>query len=280
MTAQLRTIGRNRQFMASAVIIALWAAVIVAAPWLARHDPTVQELSDRLLPPSLTHPFGTDALGRDVFARVLYGGQISLPAALVVVALGFLVGTAIGLAAGYVGGLVDEAAMRVTDMFLSFPMIILAMAVAAALGPGIMHGVMALAVVWWPQYARVARGLVLDMKHREFVLASRTAGRAPTAILLRVIVPNVISALVIMAAFHVGRAVLNFAILGFLGLGAQPPNPEWGTMIADGAQVMDQWWVATFPALAILTLTLAFNFLGDSTRDALDPWISGRGPSR
>jgi len=193
-----------------------------------------------------------------------------------VVAIGFPLGTALGAVAGYVGGAVEELIMRLTDMFLAFPVLVLAMAVAAALGASLAHGAMALAAVWWPAYVRVTRGMVLDVKGRDYVLASRSAGRRPIGILTGVIMPNVLPSLLVMAAIDVGRAILMFSMLSFLGLGAKPPDPEWGSMVAAGAQFMDQWWVAAFPGLAILSLVFAFNLAGDSIRDALDPWVRGR----
>jgi peptide/nickel transport system permease protein len=189
--------------------------------------------------------FGTDQLGRDVFSSMLYGGRESLPAAVTAVTLGFLIGTALGAIAGYRGGLLDDIVMRFTDMVLGFPLIVLAMAVAAALGASVGHGILALAAVWWPPYVRVCRALVLELSNKEYVIASRAAGRRPVGILTRVILPNAPPALLVMAAIDIGRAILSFSILGFLGLGAQPPEPEWGAMVWTGAAVMDDWWVAT-----------------------------------
>jgi peptide/nickel transport system permease protein len=161
-------------------------------------------------------------------------------------------------------------------MFLAFPVLVLAMAVAAALGASLLHGAIALAAVWWPAYVRVTRGMVLEIKGRDYVTASRSAGRHPFGILTGVIMPNVLPSLLVMAAVDVGRAILMFSMLSFLGLGAKPPDPEWGSMVANGAQYMDQWWVATFPGLSILSLVFAFNLAGDSIRDAMDPWVQGR----
>ncbi len=268
--------ARNGEFTVGVVIIAAWAVLIALAPVIAPYDPLEQKIEDRLQPPSAAHWFGTDQLGRDVLGRVLYGGRESLPAAVTVVALGFLIGVAIGAIAGYRRGLLDDIVMRFTDMVLGFPLIVLAMAVAAALGASLEHGILALAAVWWPPYVRVCRALVLEISHKEYVLASRAAGRRPAGILARVILPNALPALLVMAAIDIGRAILSFSILGFLGLGAQPPEPEWGAMVSTGAAVMDDWWVATFPALPILTLAFAFNLIGDSIRDALDPWVGGR----
>lgn len=257
-------------------IIVVWAAVIAFVPFLGLPDPLAQDVGNRLLPPGLEHLFGTDQLGRDLFSRVLFGGRASVPAAVLVVLIGFPLGTFLGAVAGYVGGVVEETLMRITDMFLAFPVLVLAMAVAAALGASLVHGAMALAIVWWPAYVRVTRGMVLDVKSRDYVVASRAAGRKPVGILARVIMPNILPPLLVMAAIDVGRAILMFAMLSFLGLGAKPPDPEWGSMIASGATFMDQWWVAAFPGLAILSLVFAFNLAGDSIRDALDPWVRGR----
>lgn len=273
-----RMLGRLRdvELAVALFVIALFAALIVLAPVLGLPDPLHQHLEDRLLPPGTDHFFGTDQLGRDVLSRVLSGGRTSLPAAVAVVAIGFTVGTLVGSVAGFLGGAVDQVLSRVTDMFFAFPVLVLAMAVAAALGASLVNGVIALAVVWWMPYMRVSRGMVLDLKNRDYVVASRAAGRRRFGILARVIMPNVLPALLVMAALDVGRAVLMFAMLSFLGLGAKPPAPEWGSMVANGATVMEQWWVSTFPGLAILVLVFAFNLLGDSIRDALDPWVRGR----
>jgi peptide/nickel transport system permease protein len=266
----------NGEMAVGVVIIVIWAVLIAAAPVVARFDPIQQNIVNRLQPPSAAHWFGTDQLGRDLFSRVLYGGRESLPAAMIVVAIGFTVGVSLGAIAGFHRGILDDLVMRFTDMMMGFPLIILAMAVAAALGASLMHGIIALAAVWWPPYVRVCRALVLDINTKEYVVASRAAGRRPAGILLRVILPNALPALLVMAAIDVGRAILSFAILGFLGLGAQPPHPEWGAMVSTGATVMDDWWVATFPAMPVLTLAFAFNLIGDSIRDALDPWVGGR----
>jgi peptide/nickel transport system permease protein len=290
LTSEVRPVDRPRRYLRAAAarrlpnaefaiglaIVVVGVVLIAAAPLIARHDPLGQEIEARLQPPSAAHWFGTDQLGRDVFSRVLYGGRESLPAALAVVTVGFVIGVSLGAVAGYRRGLVDEIAMRFTDMVLGFPLIVLAMAVAAALGASLAHGIIALAAVWWPPYVRVCRALVLELNNKEYVVASRAAGRHPASILVRVILPNALPALLVMAAIDIGRAILSFSILGFLGLGAQPPQPEWGAMVSTGAAVMDDWWVAAFPAMPILALAFAFNLIGDSIRDALDPWVGGR----
>jgi peptide/nickel transport system permease protein len=279
-TRLIRLVPRDPQLIVSLSIILVFVLAILFASTLAPYSPIAQHVLDRLQPPSLSHPFGTDPLGRDVFSRVLYGGRASVPAAFVVVAIGASIGTLIGAIAGYGGRLIDEVVMRITDMVLAFPVLVLAMAVAAALGASLVHGIIALTAVWWPQYVRVCRGIVLELREKEFVEAARAAGRRTFAILFRVILPNVLPALLVMAAIDIGRAILYFATLSFLGLGARPPIPEWGAMVSDGAAVMDQWWVAAFPGLAILCLVFAFNLLGDSVRDALDPWVGGRRQQR
>jgi len=271
-------VGRlpNTELLVGVAIVATWTVLIAGAPLFTKYDPLAQQIALRLEPPSSTHWFGTDQLGRDVFARVLYGGRESLPGAVIVVALGFLIGVTLGAVAGYRRGLIDDLVMRLTDIVLGFPLIVLAMAFAAALGASLAHGIVALAAVWWPPYVRVSRALVLELNNKEYVVASRAAGRPPTSILMRVILPNALPALLVMAAIDIGRAILSFAILGFLGLGAQAPQPEWGAMVSTGAAVMDDWWVAAFPALPIMTLAFACNLIGDSIRDALDPWAAGR----
>jgi peptide/nickel transport system permease protein len=260
----------------SLLVILAWAILVVGAGLFAVADPFKPDMMVRLKPPSFAHPFGTDQLGRDVFSRVLFGGRSTLLGAIAVVAVGASIGTLLGAIAGFSKRWVDELIMRITDMVLSFPIIILAMAVAAALGASLAHGVIALAAAWWPQYARVTRGLVLELKSLDYVAAAHAAGRHPASVLLRVILPNALPTLLVMAAVDIGRAILNFAMLSFLGLGARPPAPEWGAMVAEGAQVMDQWWVATCPALSVLTLVMAFNMIGDSVRDRMDPWLRQR----
>ncbi|HEX4767498.1 MAG TPA: ABC transporter permease [Lichenihabitans sp.] len=267
---------RNPQLTVSLVIIAGCFLAILGARFITSANSIAQHVLDRLQSPSLAHPFGTDQLGRDVLARVLYGGRASVPAAIIVVMIGASFGTLVGAVAGYAGRAVDEIVMRLTDIVLAFPILVLAMALAAALGASLAHGVVALIVVWWPQYARVCRGIVLDLRDKDYVTAARAAGRSWPGVLFQVIMPNALPSLMVMAAVDVGRAILNFSILSFLGLGAKPPQPEWGSMVSSGAEVMDQWWVATFPGLAILAIVFGFNLLGDSIRDALDPWTGNR----
>lgn len=248
-----------------------WVIITVGAPLLAPYDPLEQHIVDRLQAPTSTYPFGTDQLGRDVLSRVMYGGRLSMPAASMVVAIALGLGTVIGAVAGYAGGVWEEVLMRVTDVFMAFPTIILAMAVAAALGPNLSNAIIAMVVVWWPKYSRVVRSLVLTVKENDYVEASRSIGATEGYLLWRVVLPNCIAPAVVMATLDFGNAILVFAGLSFLGLGPEPSSPEWGRMVSDGIQYFDQWWIATFPGLAIFTIVMAFNFLGDGLRDALDP---------
>jgi peptide/nickel transport system permease protein len=252
-------------------IIALWIAVAFLAPWLAPYPPLKQDVMQRLAPPSGAHWFGTDPLGRDIFSRVLYGSRLSLPVGVAAVVLALVLGTLLGSVAGFLGGRVDEAIMRVTDLFLAFPTVILAMVITAALGAGIRNAIIAIMIAWWPSYARNVRGLVLTTRHREFVLAARALGATQTRMFLRHVLPSTISPLVILGTLDLGHAILTFASLSFLGLGAPPDRPEWGSMIATGRNYFDQWWIGAFPGLAILSVALAFNLVGDGLRDYFDP---------
>ncbi len=266
-----RAFSRSPLAIASLVVVALWAAAALAASRLAPYDPLAQDIASRLAPPSLAHLLGTDPLGRDVLSRILFGARLSIPVGIAAVILALLLGTLVGGAAGAFGGTVDEVLMRVTDLMLAFPTVILAMIISAALGAGIRNAVIAIMVAWWPSYARFVRGLVLSVREREYVEAARALGASPLRVFLRHVLLNTVSPLVILGTLDVGRAILTFASLSFLGLGPPPQVPEWGTMIAAGRDYLDEWWIATFPGLAILTLVLALNAVGDSLRDVLDP---------
>ena len=257
-------------------VLLFWAVGTLIAPVVLAYDPLAQNVNDSLAAPSLAHIWGADKLGRDIFARVLYGTRISLPAAIIAVLASLVIGTIIGAIAGYLGGWSDELLMRITDIFLAFPSIILAMAIAAALGPSINNAILTIAIVAWPNYARVTRGLVLSIKQNEFVEAAHAIGASPLRILVRTILPNCLGPLVVLATFDLGNAILLFAGLSFLGLGAAPEVPEWGRLIADGTEYADQWWVSAFPGLAIFITVMALNFIGDGLRDALDPRSRGR----
>jgi len=251
-------------------VAAIWFALAVLAPWVAPHDPLGQDFR-LFLAPSGTHPMGTDELGRDVLSRVIWGARLSIPLALTLVCLALAIGGTIGGLAGYFGSWVDEGLMRLADLVFAFPTIILAMAVVAALGPGLPHAVLALVVVSWPGYARVTRGLVRSANQSDYVAAVRLLGASPRRALVRDVLPNVAGPILVLATLDMGNAILLLSGLSFLGLGAQPPTPEWGSMVSTGAQHFERWWMGTFPGLAILTMVLAFNFLGDSLRDVLDP---------
>ena len=251
-------------------IAAMWFILAVFAPWIAPYDPYSQEF-DKFLPPSASHWMGTDELSRDVLSRVIYGARISLPASILLVVLSTSIGAVIGAAAGYFGGKIDSVIMRITDMFFAFPGIILAMAVAAALGPDIRNAVIAVTIVAWPIYARLVRGLIMNAKQNDYVTASSLMGSSSLRTLFVDLRPNISGPVFVLAALEVGTALLLLSGLSFLGLGAQPPSAEWGAMVSMGAVNFDRWWVGLFPGLAILTAVLAFNFIGDTLRDALDP---------
>jgi peptide/nickel transport system permease protein len=253
------------------VLVVVMFVLVIAAPLIAPYDPLEQNIRSRMQSPSSTYLFGTDSFGRDVFSRVLYGGRLSLPLALVVVAGAGIFGTLVGAFAGYRGGLVDEAFMRIADLVLAFPSIILAMAVVAALGGSMTNSVIAVAIVHWPRYARIVRSLVLGIKQLEYVTAARVVAASDTRILFRGVLPNALAPTLVMATLEIGGTILTLASLSFLGLGSPPPTPEWGKMVAEGAGAFDQWWIGTFPGLAILVVVMGFNFLGDGIRDALDP---------
>jgi peptide/nickel transport system permease protein len=266
-----RFLRRNPLVLIGGSVLLLWIVVSAAAPLIAPYGALTQKIAERLQAPSPAHLFGTDPLGRDILSRVLYGGRISLPVGFLVVSVSLVIGGLIGAIAGFGAGWMDSLLMRLTDMVMAFPIIILAMTIAAALGPGLDHTMIALVAVSWPRYARVTRGLVLSVKENEYVHASRALGASEPHILTRVVLPNCLAPAVVMATLDMGNAILTFSGLSFLGLGSPPPAPEWGAMVAAGTQSFDQWWVSAFPGLAILTLVMACNFIGDGVRDALDP---------
>jgi peptide/nickel transport system permease protein len=250
-----------------------WILIAIFAPLLAPHDPLAQD-STPFLHPGWHHLFGTDELGRDVFSRVLFGARLSVPLALLLVGISLVIGATVGALAGYLGGIVDGFVMRAADLVFAFPAIILAMVTTAALGPGVRNAVIALIVVSWPSYARVVRGLVLQIGQSDYVLSARLLGSSARRALVRDVLPNVLGPVLVLATLDLGNAILLLSGLSFLGLGAQPPRPEWGAGVAEGTQYFQYWWIGTFPGLAIFTVVLAFNFLGDSLRDALDPQSS------
>jgi peptide/nickel transport system permease protein len=257
-----------------AVVATLWILVAVLGPALWPYGPLAQDFP-RLEAPSGAHWFGTDELGRDVFTRVLAGAQVTVPLALLLVGLSVVVGGVLGLAAGFFGRWVDETVMRLTDLVMAFPIVILAMVVAAALGASLVNAVLAALVVSWPAYARVARGLVVGVRTADYVLADRLLGFSALRSLRTDIVPMVVGPVLILATLDIGTATLLLSGLSFLGLGAKPPTAEWGSMVSTAVQNFDSWWLGVFPGLAILTVVMAFNFLGDALRDALDPRTAG-----
>lgn len=243
---------------------------------LAPHDPLATDASSRLLAPSLDHPFGTDEIGRDVLSRVMAGARYSLGIATLILAIAIPVGTLIGVLAGYYGGLVDELLMRITDIFLAFPAIILAMAIAAALGPNLRNTVIALTVVYWPWYARLVRGQILQIKEQDYIEAGRALGVRPSRLIMRHILPNAVAPIIIQGTIDIGFAVLATSSLSFIGLGAQPPTPEWGTMITNSRDFFRvAWWYFTFPGIALMLTVVGFNLLGDGLRDYFDPRTRG-----
>jgi peptide/nickel transport system permease protein len=268
-----RAFARNRLALVGLTIIALLVLVALAAPWLAPYSPTQGDLANaRLLPPSAAHWFGTDDQGRDIASRLVHGASITLSVVVLVAVLAAPIGLLVGTVAGYAGGWLDALLMRITDIFLAFPRLILALAFVAALGPGIENAVIAIAITSWPPYARIARAETLTVRKADFIAAVQLVGASPWRIVSLHIMPLCVSSVIVRVTLDMAGIILTAAGLGFLGLGAQPPTPEWGAMIANGrAYVLDQWWVAAAPGAAIFIVSLAFNLLGDGLRDALDP---------
>ncbi len=266
-----RRLKRYGPAWAGGAIVVAWLLVALLAPWIAPYAPDAVDVTARLQPPGWAHWMGTDTLGRDVFSRLLHGARLSLFAGFSVVLLGAALGTFIGIVAAWARGWWDEALMRFTDLVLCFPPIILALAIAAALGIGPVNTILAMLVVWWPKFARLARALALVQRSQEYVEAATVLGLKPSRILSRHILPNTLGPLAVLITLDLGNAILTFAGLSFLGLGVIPPMPEWGSMVAEGRELVEQWWVAAFPGLAILTVVVGFNFCGDGLRDWLDP---------
>ena len=267
---RLRPAWRQPLAVVGAVIAFAWIVIAIFTPLIAPHDPLAQTFAPQASP-SAKHLFGTDELGRDVLSRVLYGSRVSVPIALLLVGLAAAVGGLVGALAGYFRGVVDGFFMRAADLVFAFPPIVLAMVVAAVLGRGLQNAALAIVVVAWPSYARVVRGLVLSVADAEYVQSARLLGSSARRALFRDVLPNVVGPVFVLATLDLANATLLLSGLSFLGLGAQPPRAEWGSMVADGAQYFQWWWIGTFPGLAIFTAVLAFNFLGDSLRDVFDP---------
>ena len=276
-----RYLVKNKLSLAGGVVaaayIALAIVILMTGDFLLPHDPYVQDFAQALKPPSLDHLFGTDDLGRDIFTRVLAGAPLDAQIAFVVVLVSLALGGSVGAFAGYLGGRVEEVMMRVTDIFLSFPALVLAMAVAIAIGPGLNNSMMALLVVWWPWYARIARGEALSVKGSQYIEAAHAAGLSASQVVVRHVLPNILMPLLVYATLDVSNVILTGSILSFIGLGAQPPQPEWGRMVFDGQDYLaSAWWMSVIPATAIFIVVLAFSLFGDGLRDAFDPRLRRR----
>jgi peptide/nickel transport system permease protein len=267
----LKHMRKYPSFWVGLAVLFAFLLIVLFAPIIATHDPIVQDLAQRLKPPSAEHWFGTDELGRDIYSRVIFGARISLPASFVVVIVGVVVGSLLGAMAGYFGGVMDEVIMRLADILLAFPSIVLALAISAFLGQGLENAIIAACVVLWPEYARLMRSQVLVIRGADYVTAARSVGARDSNILLRHVLPNAWTPLIIKAALDVGGIILLVSALSFLGLGVTPPTAEWGSMIALGRTKFYQWWLATFPGLSILIVILACNLLSEGLRDWLDP---------
>jgi peptide/nickel transport system permease protein len=268
----LAALWRNPLAVLGAFIILMLIVAAIFAPFIATHSPISQNLAARLSPPSAEYWMGTDELGRDIWSRVIFGSQITLTIVLLVAIIAAPVGLLVGAIAGYFGGWVDRVLMGITDIFLSMPKLILALAFVAALGPGIQNAIIAIAIATWPGYARIARAETLTFRNSEFIAAIQLQGASPFRIIVGHILPLCTSSMIIRVTLDMAGIILTAAGLGFIGLGAQPPLPEWGAMISRGRSfILDQWWVATMPGFAIIVVSLGFCFLGDGLRDVLDP---------
>lgn len=271
----LRRLSRNPGAMVGAVILMVMILAAILAPVISRYDPVAMAPSERLQPPNTQYWFGTDAFGRDIFTRVVYGGRISLRVGIISVAIAAVLGVTAGLIAGYFGGRTDNVIMRLVDITLAFPGILLALVVVAILGPGLFNAMIAVGIAAAPTYARVARGMVLKTRADVYVEAAISVGCPPGRIIVRHILPNILGALVVIATLGVAGAIIAGAALSFLGLGAGPPTPEWGLMLGEGRSYLRRaWWITTIPGLAIMITVLSINLLGDGLRDALEPRMS------
>ena len=271
----LYLLSRNKLSLLALIILVLLALIAILAPYIAPYPEDFADaahMSESLLPPSAQHWMGTDELGRDIFSRVLYGARVSLRAALCAVGLSLVIGIPLGAIAGSFGGWVDNVIMRITDVFLSFPPLLLAIAMVALMGSSLNNAVLAISLSWWPWYTRLVRGQAISVKERKFVQAAETIGTSRMKIIFKHISPNCISPVIVQASMDIGGVILTVASLSFLGLGAQLPTPEWGLMISTGRRFFpDSWWYCIFPGLAIFITVLCFNLLGDAIREILDP---------
>ena len=268
---------RNPLSVLGGIIVLVLVLTAIFAPWLAPYSAIGQDLANRLAPPSSTHLMGTDELGRDIFSRVIWGSQITLTIVGLVALISAPLGLLLGAVAGYFGGWTDRLLMGFTDIFLSMPKLILALAFVAALGPGINNAIIAIAITSWPAYARIARAETLTIRNSEFIAAVQLQGASPLRVIVGHVLPLCTSSMIIRVTLDMAGVILTAAGLGFIGLGAQPPLPEWGAMISRGRVfILDQWWVATMPGFAIIIVSLGFCFLGDGLRDVLDPKNEGK----
>lgn len=271
----LYLLKKNRLTHIAFYIMLLLFVLAILAPFIIpypEHIANEANIAEKFLPPSMEHFFGTDELGRDIFSRIIYGTRVSLTTAVITVGMALLIGIPLGAIAGTVGGIVDEIIMRITDIFLSFPSLLLAIAMVSVLGPSLNNAMIAIAVSWWPWYTRLVRGQAVSMKERKFIQAAETIGTPRWKIILKHVIPNTISPVIVQASMDMGGVILTVASLSFLGLGAQPPIPEWGLMISTGRNYFpDVWWYSIFPGIAIFITVLTFNLLGDGVREILDP---------
>ena len=272
MIIALRNLPKdNILFLIGGLVSLLWIIIAIFSNEIIPYDPLLQNLARRFEPPSYEYWFGTDTLGRDIFSRVLVGSRLSLTAGLLTVVIAGTIGSIYGAVAGYYGRIVDDILMRGSEMVMAFPAIILAMTITATLGPSLYNTILAMVVVSWPNYARVMRSMVIHVKQNEYVDASRTLGSSKIRTLFKEILPNSLGPVIVMSTLEFGNAILIFSGLSFLVLGAPPPNPEWGAMVANGMENFSYWWIGSFPGLAIFSVSIAANFIGDGLRDYLDP---------
>jgi peptide/nickel transport system permease protein len=268
-------LNRNRLQRISLIVIVLLVLIAIFAPWISpypTHAISATNPEDKLLAPSFKYIFGTDELGRDLLSRVIFGTRISLQTALVAVGLALLIGVPLGAIAGGLGGVADEIIMRITDVFLSFPPLLLAIAIAAFLGPNLQNAMLAIAISWWPWYTRIVRGQAVSIRERQFVRAARAIGTPMPQIIFKHIMPNTMAPVIVQASMDIGGVILTIASLSFLGLGAQAPTPEWGLLISTSrTYFLNAWWYSTFPGIAIFITVLVFNLVGDGIREVLDP---------
>ncbi len=267
----LRLYKTNLFFAIGVTVCSLWVLTAIFANSLVPQDPLFQDLVNRLKPPGDGHLFGTDTLGRDVFSRVIAGARMSILAGLLTVILAAVFGSIYGGIAGYTGGIVDDVMMRLSEMVLAFPALVLAMTIGAVLGASLYNTLFALVIVAWPTYARIMRSVVISIKENDYIESARAVGASNIRILVKEILPNAVGSVLIVATLDIGNQILLFSTLSFLGLGTPPPEPEWGSMIAGGMKNFNSWWICTFPGLAILTMAVGANFIGDGIRDMLDP---------